>query len=187
MGHITNTDSINIADTLQQMATQISATVASSPTLSKPMLIGIHTGGVWVAQRLRTLLGYTEPLATLDISFYRDDFSRVGLNPQCKSSELPATIENRNIILIDDVLYTGRTIRAAMNEIFSYGRPNQVKLGVLIERSGREIPIQADFVGCAMNLDPSEQVKLTDENGKLELNVINLALKNGTQESDDAI
>ena len=167
---------IDIADTIQVLATQI-----SSANLPDPLLIGIHTGGVWLARRLHALLGYTEPLTTLDISFYRDDFSRIGLNPQVKSSELPVAIDERNIILIDDVLYTGRTIRAAMNEIFSYGRPNQVKLGVLIDRSGREIPIQADFVGCVMSLAQSQQIKLTmkdgDQDGELELNVIDLAMK----------
>lgn len=177
-----NTDSMDIADTIESMAESMARQI-SAENLPNPLLIGIYTGGVWVAQRLHALLGYTEPLATLDISFYRDDFSRVGLNPQVKSSELPVAIEDRNIILIDDVLYTGRTIRAAMNEIFSYGRPNQVKLGVLIERSGREIPIQADFVGCVMNLEQSQQVKLTQKagkqaDGKLELKVIDLATKN---------
>ena len=167
----TSTDTgIDIEGAIQEMAEQIAA---HNP--ANPILIGIHTGGVWIAQRLQRILDYNEPLGSLDISFYRDDFSRVGLNPEVKSSELPVAIEDRNIILIDDVLYTGRTIRAAMNEIFSYGRPNQVKLGVLIERSGREIPIQADFVGYAMDqLDESRQVKLTNENGKLELNVIKI-------------
>jgi len=162
---------IDIEKTIQDMANQISA-----ESLTEPLLIGIHTGGVWVAQRLHTLLDYSEPLGTLDISFYRDDFSRVGLNPEVKSSELPTAIEDRNIILIDDVLYTGRTIRAAMNEIFSYGRPNIVKLGVLIERSGREIPIQADVVGCTMNLDESRQAKLVNQDGTLQLRI----LKTGT-------
>ena len=149
------------------MADQISAL-----NLPDPLLVGIHTGGVWVAERLHKLLDCAENLGTLDISFYRDDFSRVGLNPEVKSSELPTAVENRNIILIDDVLYTGRTIRAAMNEIFSYGRPDMVKLGVLIERSGREIPIQADITGCTMELDESQQAKLVNQDGELKLSVI---------------
>lgn len=168
---------INIEATIQALAAQITA---YNP--DNPMLIGIHTGGVWIAQRLHQILGYSEKMGSLDISFYRDDFSRVGLNPEVKSSELPEAIDDRNIILIDDVLYTGRTIRAAMNEIFSYGRPNQVKLGVLIERPGREIPIQADFVGYAMDseiMNPasgeSRQVKLTNNDGNLELNIIKIA------------
>lgn len=160
---------IDVEQTIQSLAEQIAA---DNP--ANPILIGIHTGGVWIAQRLHRVLSNSEPLGSLDISFYRDDFSRVGLNPEVKSSELPVSVENRNIILIDDVLYTGRTIRAAMNEIFSYGRPNQVKLGVLIERPGREIPIQADFVGYTMapQLDESRQVKLTNTNSLLELKVI---------------
>jgi pyrimidine operon attenuation protein/uracil phosphoribosyltransferase len=160
-------NSIDIDKTIIAMAEQISAL-----NLPDPLLIGIHTGGVWVAERLHQLLGCNEQLGTLDISFYRDDFSRVGLNPEVKTSALPTAVENRNIILIDDVLYTGRTIRAAMNEIFSYGRPNIVKLGVLIERSGREILIQADITGCAMDLDESQQAKLVNQDGELKLNVI---------------
>ena len=85
-----------------------------------------------------------EPCGSLDISFYRDDFSRIGLNPKVKASQLPEDISDRHILLIDDVLQTGRTIRAAMNEIFDYGRPASIKLCVLLERNGRELPIQAD-------------------------------------------
>ena len=166
MGDYDN-NSIDIDKIIRDMAENISAL-----NLPDPLMIGIHTGGVWVAERLHTLLGFTEQLGTLDISFYRDDFSRVGLNPEVKTSELPTAVENRNIILIDDVLYTGRTIRAAMNEIFSYGRPSIVKLGVLIERSGREIPIQADITGCTMSLDESQQAKLVNQDGELKLNVI---------------
>ncbi len=158
---------IDIDLTVQNMAEQFGLL-----NLDDPLVIGVHTGGVWIAERLNILLGFEEPISTLDISFYRDDFSRVGLNPEVKSSELPMAIENRNIILIDDVLYSGRTIRAAMNEIFSYGRPNLIKLGVLIERSGREIPIQADIVGCEMDLRTTEQIKLTNKNGVLNLKII---------------
>lgn len=153
--------------TIQTIAEQIAAI-----NLPDPLLIGIHTGGVWVAQQLHRMLGYDQPLGTLDISFYRDDFSRVGLNPEVKSSELPMPIDRRNIILIDDVLYTGRTIRAAMNEIFSYGRPDSVKLGVLIDRPGRELPIQAEIVGRTMNLQENQQARLTRSDGILELNIV---------------
>ena len=105
--------------------------------LSEPILIGIHTGGAWLAERLQAILNLPSPLGTLDISFYRDDFSRVGLNPEVKTSNLPVAVDDRDIILVDDVLHTGRTIRAALNEIFSYGRPERVCLAVLIERPGR--------------------------------------------------
>jgi pyrimidine operon attenuation protein/uracil phosphoribosyltransferase len=123
-------------------------------------MIGIHTGGVWIAQRLHRLLRLEEPLGTLDISFYRDDFTRAGINPQVKPSRLPSPIDDRHIILVDDVLYTGRTIRAALNEIFDYGRPATVALACLVERSGRELPIQADAFGVHLELAPGQQVKL---------------------------
>ncbi len=123
-------------------------------------MIGIHTGGVWVAQQLHQQLRLSEPLATLDISFYRDDFTRVGMNPQVKPSAMPLSVDNRHIILVDDVLYTGRTIRAAMNELFDYGRPASIMLAVLVERDGRELPIQPDAVGQHISLQAGEQIKL---------------------------
>lgn len=126
-----------------------------------PAMVGIHTGGVWVAQRLHSLLGLSQPLGSLDISFYRDDFMRIGINPQVKPSHLPFNVDDRHIILVDDVLNTGRTIRAAFNEIFDYGRPTAITLAVLIERGGRELPIQADVVGQHMELEANTHIKLT--------------------------
>ena len=116
-----------------------------------PILIGIHTGGAWVAHELHTQLGLTTPLGSININFYRDDFSRIGLHPQVSASEIPADIEDQNLILVDDVLQTGRTVRAALNEIFSYGRPDTVRLAVMVERDGRELPIQPDIVGTRMS------------------------------------
>lgn len=129
--------------------------------ISDPLMVGIHTGGAWLAERLHQMLGLSHPLATLDISFYRDDFSRIGMNPQVKPSKLPAQVEDCHIVLVDDVLQTGRTIRAAMNEIFDYGRPASITLACLVERSGRELPIQADVVGQALELADNEEIKLT--------------------------
>jgi pyrimidine operon attenuation protein/uracil phosphoribosyltransferase len=126
-----------------------------------PLMIGILTGGVWVAERLHASLGLTEPLGALNINFYRDDFTRIGLHPQVSPSSLPFEVDARNIILVDDVLHTGRTIRAALNEIFDYGRPASVRLIVLVERSGRELPIQPDAVGEHVDLDAREHIKLT--------------------------
>lgn len=156
---------IDVDATLLNMADQL------RPLLdSRPLMIGIHTGGAWLAQRLHKLLGLEEPLGTLDISFYRDDFTRIGLHPQVKASELPFDLENRNIILVDDVLHSGRTIRAAMNEIFDYGRPASIKLAVLINRGGHELPIQADVVGHTVELKPGQQIKLSGpENLSLQL------------------
>ena len=141
------------------------------PLLARhPLMIGIYTGGVWVAERLHAKLGLKEPLGTLDISFNRDDFTRVGMNPQVKVSQLPVSVNERHVILVDDVLHTGRTIRAALNEIFDYGRPASVTLAVLIERSGRELPIEAEVVGEHMKLGKHQHVKLTGPE-KLELKI----------------
>lgn len=129
--------------------------------IADPLMIGIHSGGVWVAERLHGTLGLSDPLGRLDISFYRDDFTRIGLNPSVRPSHLPFTVDGRHIILVDDVLYTGRTIRAALNEIFDYGRPDSVTLAVLVDRGGRELPIQPDVAGSVMRLSVHEQVKLS--------------------------
>ncbi|HEY5791560.1 MAG TPA: bifunctional pyr operon transcriptional regulator/uracil phosphoribosyltransferase PyrR [Gammaproteobacteria bacterium] len=126
-----------------------------------PLMIGVHTGGAWVAERLHARLGLAEPLGRLDISFYRDDFTRVGINPQVRPSQLPVALDGRHLILVDDVLHTGRTVRAALNELFDYGRPASVALAVLIDRGGRELPIAADVCGAALELPADQHVKLT--------------------------
>ena len=126
-----------------------------------PVMLGIQTGGVWIAKRLHKLLGLKTPLGHLNIAFYRDDFSRIGLHPRVTPSSLPFNVEDQHIILVDDVLHTGRTVRAALNEIFDYGRPARVTLVVLIERSGRELPVCADVIGKRMSLKPGEHVKLS--------------------------
>lgn len=126
-----------------------------------PLMIGIRTGGVWVAKRLHGLLALEAPLGELNINFYRDDFTRIGLHPQVQPSNLPFQVDARHILLVDDVLHTGRTIRAALNEIFDYGRPASVALAVLVDRSGRELPIQADVAGKRLDLGPGEHIKLT--------------------------
>jgi pyrimidine operon attenuation protein/uracil phosphoribosyltransferase len=135
-----------------------------------PLMVGIHTGGVWVAERLHQLLELKEPLGTLDISFYRDDFTRIGMNPQVRTSHLPVNVEDRHLILVDDVLHTGRTIRAALNEIFDYGRPASVMLACLIERGGRELPIEPQVVGEHVKLGKNQHVKLLGPD-KLELRI----------------
>jgi pyrimidine operon attenuation protein/uracil phosphoribosyltransferase len=129
--------------------------------LINPLMIGIRTGGVWLAEIMHQRLNINEPLGLLDISFYRDDFSQIGVNPNVKPSQLPTNMEGRDILLIDDVFYTGRTIRAALNEIFDYGRPNQVVLAVLIERDGRQIPLSPDCVGARITLNADQRIKLT--------------------------
>ena len=148
-------------DTLISTMAQSLRALLQAQRIEAPCMVGIHTGGVWIAQRLHTLLELEQPLGSLDISFYRDDFTRIGMNPQVQPSNLPFNVDDRHIILVDDVLHTGRTIRAALNELFDYGRPASIVLAVLAERSGRELPIQANVVGQHLDLAPGEHVKLT--------------------------
>ncbi|MGB1110035.1 MAG: bifunctional pyr operon transcriptional regulator/uracil phosphoribosyltransferase PyrR [Gammaproteobacteria bacterium] len=138
--------------------------------IDDPMIVGIQTGGAWVAERIHAALGNPTPLSTLNISFYRDDFSRIGLNPTVKPSAMTCPVENRHVVLVDDVLYTGRTVRAALNELFDFGRPASVTLAVLVDRGGRELPVQADIVGKSMTLSGEQQIKLVGPNPlRLEL------------------
>ena len=150
---------LKIQDLLNKLEVELKHKVVERQ-LHNPLMIGIRTGGVWVAEQMHQRLNITDPLGLLDISFYRDDFSQIGVNPNVKPSQLPPQIEGRDIILIDDVFYTGRTIRAALNEIFDYGRPNQVILAVLIERDGKQIPLCPDCVGTSITLNVGQWVKL---------------------------
>jgi pyrimidine operon attenuation protein/uracil phosphoribosyltransferase len=142
-----------LADDLEKLLT--------ARKIDDPLMVGIHTGGAWIASTLHAKLGISQPLATLDISFYRDDFSRIGMHPKVRPSSLPPQVEDKHIILVDDVLQTGRTIRAAMNEIFDYGRPASITLVCLVDRSGRELPIQADIIGQHLLLKPEQHIKLS--------------------------
>ncbi len=151
---------LEISDLLTNLEAKLRESIQARQMLN-PLMIGIRTGGVWVAEKLHQRLGLKDPLGALDISFYRDDFSQLGVNPDVKPSNLPVQIEGRDIILIDDVFYTGRTIRAALNEIFDYGRPDQVLLGVLIERDGKQIPVSPDCAGATIRLDAGQRIKLT--------------------------
>ncbi len=128
--------------------------------VTDPALIGIRTGGVWLADVMSKRLGLKESWGELDISFYRDDFSRIGLNPKVKPSSLPFSTEDRDIILIDDVIMSGRTIRAAMNEIFDYGRPASIILATLVDLGARELPVQPDVTGRVLALQSHQRVKL---------------------------
>ena len=148
-----------IVDVIEGMARVLRRRVESLER-DNPAMIGIHTGGVWVAEQLHRLLGLQEPLGTLDISFYRDDFTRIGMNPQVKPSHVPFEIEDRHVILVDDVVQSGRTVRAALNEVFDFGRPASVLLVSLIERSGRELPVQPDVIGLEPPLLLTEHIRL---------------------------
>jgi pyrimidine operon attenuation protein/uracil phosphoribosyltransferase len=153
-------DSAEIDGIIGRMADELRSLIAAR-AIEAPLMIGIHTGGVWVADRLHEALELTEPLGHLDISFYRDDFTRIGMHPQVRPSYLPVGIDDRHLILVDDVLQSGRTIRAALNVLFDYGRPASVILVTLSERDGRELPIEPNVVGLHAKLEPGEQIKLS--------------------------
>jgi len=148
-------------DELLSSLTQQTQSLLLSLDDPQPLMVGIRTGGIWVAEHLHQALALTKPIGVLDISFYRDDFSRLGLNPEVKPSSIPLDITDEHVILVDDVLHTGRTIRAAMNELFDYGRPASVHLAVLVDRGGRELPIDAKVAGKRIDLPPQQHVKLT--------------------------
>ena len=150
----------NVPAIIDDMAAQLE-TLIGNRGYTDPAMVGIHTGGVWIARLLHTKLAISEPLASLDIAFYRDDFTRIGMNPVVQPSQLPFSIDDRHIIIVDDVLHTGRTIRAAMNELFDYGRPASITLATLIERDGRELPIEAGVVGRHVKLERHQHIKLT--------------------------
>ncbi len=141
-------------------------------------LVGIHSGGVWLMQRLLTLLAtpiaeYQIEHGALDVSFYRDDYAQRGLKVETRPSQIPFDVENKHIILIDDVFYTGRTTRAAMNELFDYGRPASITLVALVNRGGRELPIAPQFVAANISLATHENLQLQqDADGKLSLGLL---------------
>lgn len=124
-------------------------------------LIGIHTGGVWVAERLHQALGLKVPLAALDVSFYRDDYQSRGLHPDVQRSDISFEVEERDLVLVDDVLYTGRTVRAAIDALGDYGRARTVQLAVLVDRGHRELPIRPDYVGKNLPTSSDEVVEVS--------------------------
>jgi pyrimidine operon attenuation protein/uracil phosphoribosyltransferase len=137
--------------------------------LPNTALVGIHSGGVWIARRLCELLGLPDEIGLIDVSFYRDDFGVKGLHPQIKPTSIPFDVEGRPLILVDDVLYTGRTTRAAINELFDYGRPASIQLAVLADRGGRELPICAEFCTWQIDLASDEELVLeSDTTGRLQ-------------------
>jgi pyrimidine operon attenuation protein/uracil phosphoribosyltransferase len=133
-------------------------------------IVGIRTGGAWLAERLHQELALATPMGSLDISFYRDDFDSAGLRHQVKPSQIPFDVNGRHIIVVDDVLYTGRTVRAAMNELFDYGRPGKIELAALIDRGERQLPISAQYVGATLTIPAGKLLRLVrDERGKFTL------------------
>ena len=140
--------------------------------VERMMLVGIRTRGLPLAERLRAEIEAMEQvsltLGALDITLYRDDLSAIGPHPVVKQTRLPEPIDDRVLVLCDDVLFTGRTVRAALNELNDFGRPRAVRLAVLVDRGHRELPIQADVVGASVQTTPEELVEVcfVDTDGK---------------------
>lgn len=158
----------------------LKSALAARPDIAHSALIGIHTGGAWIAERLAADLGIRD-IGFLDISFYRDDFQQIGLHPEVKPTAIPFEIDGRAIVLIDDVLFTGRTIRAAMNALFDYGRPRRIDLAVLVDRITvggapgdnltRELPIVPTCAGAAVTLPRDANLVLSRTDGRFQLTV----------------
>jgi pyrimidine operon attenuation protein / uracil phosphoribosyltransferase len=137
-------------------------------------LVGIHSGGVWLMQRILTTIKQDIPHGMLDAAMYRDDYAQRGLKTDPRPSDIPFDVSDKHIILIDDIFYTGRTTRAAMNELFDYGRPASITLAVLINRGGAELPITPNIIGAEILLRPMQSLQLSqDTKGKLLLNLEN--------------
>ena len=133
-------------------------------------IVGIHSGGAWLAERLAADFQLTERLGFIDVSFYRDDYAAKGLHAEVKPTSIPFSVDGAVILLVDDVLYTGRTTRAAINELFDYGRPAKILLAALVDRGGRELPIAADFVAHTVQLTTDQSLLLQRaDDGQLTL------------------
>ena len=135
-------------------------------------MVGIYTGGAWVAERLHRALGLATPLGFLAVTLHRDDFRRIGLHRESRRSLIPFPVDGREIVLVDDVLHTGRTIRAALNELFDFGRPKAVRLAVLTERGRRELPVAPDYLGAKIEVQADEDLVLSHDNGRLRLAMV---------------
>jgi pyrimidine operon attenuation protein/uracil phosphoribosyltransferase len=162
-------DSGRLSRTLARMAAEIAE---RQPEEREAVLVGIRTRGVPLARRLAGLLSREaagEPaVGALDITLYRDDLTTIAAQPVMKGTDIPVSIDGRTVVLVDDVLYTGRTVRAALDELIDFGRPSRIELAVLVDRGHRELPIRADYVGEALTTtrDESIQVLLEEEDGE---------------------
>jgi pyrimidine operon attenuation protein/uracil phosphoribosyltransferase len=133
-------------------------------------MVGLYSGGVWLAERLHKELRIEKPLGLMDIAFYRDDYAARGLKHDPKRTKIPFDVNGAELLLVDDVLYSGRTVRAAMNELFDYGRPQSIALVVLADRGGRQLPISAQHVGAKVEVPDGMRLRLKrDPAGKLVL------------------
>jgi pyrimidine operon attenuation protein/uracil phosphoribosyltransferase len=153
----------------QTLAQRVKAGLASAEQVA---LVGIYSGGAWLAERLAAELQLTDRLGFIDVSFYRDDYAEKGLPAVVKPTHIPFEVDGATILLVDDVLYTGRTTRAAINELFDYGRPRRIMLAALVDRGGRELPVAADFVANTVSIAANESLVLQRaDDGRFTLSI----------------
>jgi pyrimidine operon attenuation protein/uracil phosphoribosyltransferase len=153
----------------QSLSTQVKTALAKAENVA---IVGIHSGGAWLAERLAMEMQLSERLGFIDVSFYRDDFAEKGLRADIKPTQIPFDVDGATILLVDDVLYTGRTTRAAINELFDYGRPARILLAALVDRGERELPIAADFVAQTISIPDRQSLVLQRaDDGRLSLTV----------------
>ncbi len=146
----------------KSLAELVTQTKAWSETLGNdPVVVGILSGGLWVAQHLSDALELNSPVASIDIGFHRDDYGDRGFPQSIQPNALSGSVQGKQILLVDDVIHTGRTIRAAMNTLFEYGRPKSIKLAVLLSRGQRELPVCADFHGCKLEIADQQRIKVS--------------------------
>jgi pyrimidine operon attenuation protein/uracil phosphoribosyltransferase len=151
-----------------QLENELKTALAGIPNLA---IVGIYSGGAWLAERLAEALNLPAP-GFVDVSFYRDDYAKRGLKEEVRPSQIPFEVEGANILLVDDVLYTGRTTRAAINTLFDYGRPAKIMLAALVDRGGRELPVSADFVAQTITLSSEQMLVLQKaDDGRLSLTI----------------
>jgi pyrimidine operon attenuation protein/uracil phosphoribosyltransferase len=161
-------DADRLSRTLSRMAHEI---LERHPDIRGTVLVGVRTRGVPLARRLAALLrdaaGVEPPVGALDITLYRDDLTTVGPQPVLKGTDIPTSIDGRTVVLVDDVLFTGRTVRAALDELIDFGRPSRIELAVLVDRGHRELPVHADYAGRTLTTTRDEvvQVRLKEEDG----------------------
>lgn len=166
---ITTTTDFDAEALYRTLLEQVRAGLAGVPDAA---IVGIHSGGAWLAQRLAADLDLQDRLGSIDVSFYRDDYAKKGLHPDVKPTHIGFNVDRANILLVDDVLYTGRTTRAAINVLFDYGRPARIMLAALADRGGRELPVAADFVGVHADVKDGQSLSLQRaENGTLSLTI----------------
>jgi pyrimidine operon attenuation protein/uracil phosphoribosyltransferase len=163
------TDDFDAEALYRNLLGQVRAGLAGVPDAA---IVGIHSGGAWLAERLARDLDLTARLGSIDVSFYRDDYAKKGLHPDVKPTHIGFNVDGATIVLVDDVLFTGRTTRAAINVLFDYGRPQRIMLAALADRGGRELPVAADFAGVQARLAPGQALSLQKgADGQLSLTI----------------